>query len=200
MDTNKKVCTRQGCRKHYTEEGNLEGTCKYHDGKPIFHDLKKGWTCCNKIVYDWDEFQKIEGCKVGKHTDEKQKTDFFQSQTVATAQKGLDRSDAQPKSIVDYEKEQKKIEEEKKRKEEQKPKQVVTNNKGQYFCGNPGCVDKLYDPNAENKEGSCKHHLGQPVFHDRKKYWTCCKQEAYDWDDFMKLSPCAVGKHTPKYK
>ena len=38
------------------------------------------------------------------------------------------------------------------------------------------------------------------MFHDRKKFWTCCKAEAYDWDDFEKLPPCAVGKHEPKYK
>jgi hypothetical protein len=39
-----------------------------------------------------------------------------------------------------------------------------------------------------------------PIFHDRKKFWPCCSQEAYDWDDFLKLSPCVTGKHTPKYK
>ena len=39
------------------------------------------------------------------------------------------------------------------------------------------------------------YHLKQ-----RKKYWNCCKQEAYDWDDFMKIPPCCVGSHIPKYK
>ena len=79
MDT-KKVCKRQGCSKQYTDQENNETACKFHDGKPIFHNLKKGWTCCNITVYEWDEFQKIQGCKVGTHTCHTQETQFFKSQ------------------------------------------------------------------------------------------------------------------------
>lgn len=35
----------------------------------MFHDTKKGWTCCKQIVYDWDEFAKIPTCSVGQHQD-----------------------------------------------------------------------------------------------------------------------------------
>ena len=35
----------------------------------MFHDTKKGWTCCNTVVYDWDEFQKIPACSHGAHTE-----------------------------------------------------------------------------------------------------------------------------------
>lgn len=66
-----KKCRNKGCLKVYKEEDNREQACQYHDGKPIFHDLKKGWTCCNKIVYTWDEFQALVGCKIGKHSDQK---------------------------------------------------------------------------------------------------------------------------------
>ena len=63
MESEKKdeqlVCKRNGCRMKYCEEDNNDTICKHHPGKPMFHDLKKGWTCCNKIVYDWDEFEKI---------------------------------------------------------------------------------------------------------------------------------------------
>ncbi len=45
-----KKCTRKGCLKPYTEEENEEGSCVYHPGKPIFHDTKKGWDCCNKLA------------------------------------------------------------------------------------------------------------------------------------------------------
>ncbi len=51
-----------------------------------------------------------------------------------------------------------------------------------------------------DKDDNCESHSSTPVFHDRKKMWPCCKQEAYDWDDFQKLKPCIIGKHTPKYK
>jgi disease resistance protein len=198
----KKKCTRQGCLKQYTDAENHETACRYHDGKPIFHDIKKGWTCCNVIVYDWEEFMQIVGCKVAAHSSEAtNQTDFFKSSAVANAEKGLNNVNPEVKvrDIKAYEEEQRKIEEEKKKKEAEKPKEIIKTNDGKYYCGNPGCADKTFDP-ENNPEGACKHHTGNPVFHDRKKFWACCKQEAYDWDDFLKLPACAVGKHTPKYK
>jgi disease resistance protein len=202
----KKICTKQGCRKEYTDADNKENSCTYHDGKPIFHDIKKGWTCCNQIVYDWEEFMKIQGCKVGAHSNESVKeTDFFKSSTVSTAEKGINNisnfNQNQPvvKDIKAYEEEQKKLDDEKKKKEAEKPREIIKAGDGKYYCGNPGCETKTFDP-ENNPEGACKHHTGNPVFHDRKKFWTCCKQEAYDWDDFVKLPSCAVGQHTPKYK
>lgn len=62
-------CKRNGCKKAYNEAENNDEACKYHSGKPIFSDLKKGWTCCNKIVYDWDEFMKLPTCATGRHTN-----------------------------------------------------------------------------------------------------------------------------------
>lgn len=119
METTKK-CLRPGCGKTYNESENVEGVCVYHDGKPIFHDIKKGWTCCNQVVYDWDQFTQLKGCKVDKHSDVKPNTtDFFKSQTVNNAQKGIDSNSAsntttntttqpttQVKSIDEYEREQ----------------------------------------------------------------------------------------------
>ena len=61
-------CERHGCKKKFESEENGPTACNYHPGKPIFHDLKKGWTCCNVIVYDWDEFQKIPTCAVAEHS------------------------------------------------------------------------------------------------------------------------------------
>ena len=63
----KHKCTNKGCNKEYLPEENADTVCGHHPGQPIFHDLKKGWTCCNKIVYDWDEFQKLPTCAVGAH-------------------------------------------------------------------------------------------------------------------------------------
>lgn len=130
MDTSKLMCTRQGCRKEYIENENTETSCRYHDGKPIFHDLKKGWTCCGVVVYDWDEFTKIQGCKVASHCNNSanNQTEFFKSQTVNTAQKGIENSQVaqqQPKDIGEYERKQKQIEEEKKKKEMEKPKEII---------------------------------------------------------------------------
>ena len=84
-----KRCTRPGCGKKYKDPENTPTSCKYHNGKVIFHDTKKGWTCCNIVVYDFDEFQKIEGCCVAAHTNVKnEEADFFKSSTVSNAARG----------------------------------------------------------------------------------------------------------------
>ena len=64
-------------------------SCRFHSGKPIFHDLKKGWSCCNAAAYEWSEFEKLEGCCIGPHSDEKTETEFWQSSTVAHATNGI---------------------------------------------------------------------------------------------------------------
>merc|ERR1712032_1686128 len=147
-------CLNPGCGKKYKESENTDTSCHFHDGKPIFHDVKKGWTCCNKLVYDWDEFQKLIGCKDGRHSNVKKDTQFFKSSTVANAQKGIDNQPQpvqtmpQPvanKSIEDYQKEQKIKEEEKKKAEMAKPKVLVKDKDGKTFCSNPGCSKRVFD-------------------------------------------------------
>ena len=63
------------------------------------------------------------------------------------------------------------------------------------MCGNKGCTKKHFIDD-ENADDACNYHTGEPVFHDLKKYWSCCTTKVtYDWDDFMKLPTCAVGRH-----
>jgi disease resistance protein len=130
METKLK-CMRPGCGKDYTETENNDKACYFHPGKPIFHDIKKGWTCCNKIVYDWDEFTKLVGCEISNHTNVKQDAGFFKSSTVDNAQKGIERSEqaeqVKIKSIDEHEKEVKRLEEEKKKLEADKPKEILVN-------------------------------------------------------------------------
>ena len=60
---------------------------------------------------------------------------------------------------------------------------------GKFKCKNKGCQKTFTE--EENKEENCCHfHSGEPIFHDLKKYWSCCKQETWDWDSFMKLPTC----------
>ena len=89
-----------------------------------------------------------------------------------------------PRSIDAYNKEQKKLKEEKKEKEIKEKKLFYTKN-NKLRCINKGCNKEFLED--ENIENSCKYHTGQPIFHDLKKYWTCCKKETWDWDQFMKL-------------
>ena len=71
VDTAEKKCKRPGCNKMYTEANNDGTYCNFHSGQPIFHDLKKGWMCCNQVCYEWAEFEKMKGCCMGKHSDDK---------------------------------------------------------------------------------------------------------------------------------
>lgn len=201
-----KTCKRYGCRKKYTEAENIENCCKHHPGKPMFHDRVKGWNCCDKKAYDWDEFEKIEGCQTAKHTDVKEELKtgesmFVKSTTVQNANIALKKmpEPVKVRSIDDFNKEQaaKKIAAEKAAPviDESLKKPFVTKN-GKWRCVNKGCT-KEYDNETQSEE-ECKHHSGNPIFHDFKKSWGCCKATAYEFDQFMKLPTCQVGVHKPK--
>lgn len=79
-------CKNYGCNKFYKEEENTEDCCRHHVKPPFFHDTKKGWSCCShRSVYDWSEFESIEGCTVGKHSQVDPKLTFAPSPTVQAA-------------------------------------------------------------------------------------------------------------------
>ena len=100
---------RPGWNKKYKESENTSTSCQFHNGKPIFHDIKKGWDWWGKIVYDWDEFSKIEGCWVGKHSDEKTDMDFWKSKTVTHAENALIKEEARLKTAEDFNREQEEL-------------------------------------------------------------------------------------------
>lgn len=63
------MCRNNGCQQRFKVDENHEGACNHHEGKPVFHDRVKIWSCCpaNK-AYEWEEFMQIPGCKVGPHS------------------------------------------------------------------------------------------------------------------------------------
>ena len=78
---------------------------------------------------------------------------------------------------------------------------AMTRDGKRYICANPGCTKKNFLL-EENGPEACHCHTGDAIFHDLKKYWSCCThvKPAYDWDDFMKLPTCTVTEHKIKYK
>jgi len=62
------------------------------------------------------------------------------------------------------------------------------------ICRNVGCGERF----TENTNGDelCKFHPGPPIFHERKKGWACCNETRWDFDDFLKIPTCAVGRHS----
>ena len=68
---------------------------------------------------------------------------------------------------------------------------------GKFICANAGCAKRTF-LEEENGPDVCKYHTGTAVFHDLKKYWSCCNPNGdtgkgkmgMDWDEFMALDTC----------
>ena len=77
-DSNLVTCKRFGCQKKFDPAKNHDTACVYHESPPVFHETNKWWSCCPHIKgYDWDSFQAIKGCKVGRHSSVKQVKKFL---------------------------------------------------------------------------------------------------------------------------
>ncbi|CEM04625.1 unnamed protein product [Vitrella brassicaformis CCMP3155] len=195
-----KRCRRHGCHAEYREEENHDQACCYHPGWPVFHDLKKSWTCCNASSYDWDDFMKIPGCARGFHTTEKPQRPE-PPKPAARAPVAAAPSPQPVKDINEYNRQQAN---EKKQaaaanaaSAPDRPMKPMVTKSGRYKCCNGGC-NQEYEPD-ENHDTACRYHPGKPIFHDLKKYWSCCSNIVkYDWDEFMQIEPCAIGRHNPK--
>mmetsp|Transcript_38763 Transcript_38763/g.84344 ORF Transcript_38763/g.84344 Transcript_38763/m.84344 type:complete len:220 (-) Transcript_38763:185-844(-) len=61
------LCKNKACGLKFKEKDNHDTACTYHPGPPIFHERKKGWGCCDKHAYDFDEFLSIPPCTKGRH-------------------------------------------------------------------------------------------------------------------------------------
>jgi len=177
-------CKNLGCNKWFLEEANTNVACHYHKGAPVFHDLSKYWSCCDhKKALDWDEFQAIPACKVGRHNAEQMVQLFKPSEQVSApcvaaplTQEQIVASTAKPKPLPP---------------KEDKPGPIVD---GQANCRNQGCNTRFVV--AENKDGACSYHSGAPIFHDTDKYWSCCaSKKCWNWEEFMAVPGCAKGQH-----
>ena len=67
MKEGKYLCGNIGCNETFTELENNDTSCHHHIAKPIFKEGKKSWGCCKKEALNWEEFDKITPCKIGKH-------------------------------------------------------------------------------------------------------------------------------------
>mmetsp|Transcript_9135 Transcript_9135/g.26102 ORF Transcript_9135/g.26102 Transcript_9135/m.26102 type:complete len:306 (+) Transcript_9135:161-1078(+) len=99
------ACTHFGCKNRFPRGGPYP-ECRYHKMPPVFHETAKYWACCpDKKAYDWDEFQNIPGCEMGRCTDVKddgQTKAFFGGSDLREQANG----GSQLKSIDDFNKAQ----------------------------------------------------------------------------------------------
>ena len=195
-------CKNYGCRSKYQEQENHDKACRHHAAPPTFHDTKQGWSCCeSKMVYDWDDFEKIEPCQISRHSNASPKPPVDTASgdspaAVATpAPQKVADPPAAPKSIADFNKENPNavtsVSAVLNKKKSTKPKRTD----GKAKCKNFGC-NKEYFVDINN-EKSCCHHQSGPVFHDSGKYWSCCpEKKKYDFEEFLKIAGCVVSAHS----
>jgi len=194
-------CKNYGCHAYFVESENHDSACHYHSGQPIFHDVKKGWSCCTKRVYDWDEFEKIQGCSIGRHSTVDPKVSFAQSPTVALAEQAEKKygSESAPvlKSIDAFNKENPEAITAAKSAQimtEQAPRVSTRRSDGTATCKRKGCQKDFIV--IDNHPTACRYHRGEGVFHDTKKFWACCPNIVkYDFDSFLAIPGCCEGYH-----
>lgn len=62
-------------------------------------------------------------------------------------------------------------------------------------CCNGGCNQKYRE--EDNHDRACQYHCKPPVFWDGGKYWACCPdQKKWDWEDFICIPGCTIGRHS----
>lgn len=74
---------------------------------------------------------------------------------------------------------------------------------GVHFAVSPSLFDEQLEPLQplvlcgipSHKEG-VQEGTAEACGARQAKYWSCCPgKKCYDWDDFLKVPPCAVGPH-----
>ncbi|KAJ3385908.1 hypothetical protein HDU92_002805 [Lobulomyces angularis] len=210
----KVVCSNNGCGKPFSELENSITACQYHPGAPVFHEGSKGWSCCPKKVYDFDNFLKIAGCQVGKHHHDDKKPEFSAAPSNKVTGDKLEfkkhpilASNAKdtPPTVEVYGKVpvlQEKLKDatlQPHKPEINKIKESELNDKKDAVispgtkCKRPSC--KVEYVNEKSKEGDCVFHNGEAVFHEGSKGWSCCSRKVLEFEEFLKIEGCQKGLH-----
>ncbi|XP_022647802.1 cysteine and histidine-rich domain-containing protein 1-like isoform X1 [Varroa destructor] len=213
----KKLCYNKGCAQNFDENENKYDACRYHPGVPVFHDVYKGWSCCNKKTIDFTEFLNIKGCSVGPHSSVKPPETSKPKQNLH-----IDVPVAKGNAAGDCEREvrapttamprpsssEKMIKLPFKVSEGLKPLLEKLNETADLKkernievgqipfgtqCKNSGCKTTFMGDHTNNE--TCYYHEGAPVFHEGMKYWSCCQRKTSDFAAFLDQEGCSSGKH-----
>ena len=201
--TREKQCTNSGCGATYTDVTNRGDVCYFHPGRPVFHEGLKGWQCCTKRVVDFDEAMSLPGCTLGAHqsampaikvqamtnrpVDPKYLPKSIGANGVETFSLGgampapAGRNNAvvaptPPPAIIE---------------EPDDPMDAVI--AAGTKCRHHACNEIFVDDSSRTE--ACVYHPGLAVFHEGSKYWTCCKPRCAEFEEFLKIQGCKVGRH-----
>lgn len=185
-------CKNYGCNQYFSEAENHDEACVHHTAPPIFHDTMKCWSCCkDRKAYDFESFQLIAGCTVGRHSTEVKKVSIAPSPNSpaegapAPVLKSIaDFNTANPTAASAATSAVQTI----------TARKSTRNADGTARCQRKGC-QKVFNVD-ENMGNCCVYHKGQPIFHDAVKFWSCCpEKKCYDFDEFLAVPGCATGLH-----
>jgi hypothetical protein len=211
--TTKLRCYNKGCGKDYYEGENEDGACLYHSGVPVFNDLQKGWSCCQRRVVDFDDFLQIAGCTLGKHSSQKpkpaeapeakitEKVNLVSSEgdveiysTGTPIQKNASNPSSSSSSSTATKsstprptvpKQEEKLAEPEDDPADFQPTVGMS-------CKRKSC-NHIFD--GGNKDTECIYHSGEPIFHEGSKGWSCCSRKVLEFEEFLKIKGCKTGKH-----
>ncbi|RKO96958.1 hypothetical protein CXG81DRAFT_14093 [Caulochytrium protostelioides] len=209
-----RTCTRNGCGASYDPDDNGPTRCEHHPGAPVFHEGMKGWSCCSKRVVDFDAFLKIPGCAVSEHTDDRApdgidadgKAVYGSAVEASTSASGAVPSFADAKANTTStasatapsgQPAAKRPPAVLERAEWVDPPEALQALSPGASCRRPGC-DSTWSPDgsapASTTAAECRFHVGEPVFHEGSKSWSCCsKRKVLEFDEFLKIPGCASG-------
>ncbi|KAF8894476.1 hypothetical protein BD779DRAFT_1501314 [Infundibulicybe gibba] len=197
-------CTRRGCGQDFTKD---DGTrCVHHPGVPVFHEGLKSWSCCadvNKPVLDFDDFMKIQGCvQEDHHTSEAlpveapkptSTTNFRVAESNSggeTFSTSTGTSTPVVSGIIATPPPKQAIEEE--------DDLAAPVNPG-VQCRRNGCgirfVSDEVSRQGEGEGAVCIYHPSPPIFREGSKGYLCCKRRVLEFDEFLKIRGCRVGRH-----
>eukprot|EP01126_Amoeba_proteus_P030238 TRINITY_DN2995_c0_g1_i6.p1 TRINITY_DN2995_c0_g1~~TRINITY_DN2995_c0_g1_i6.p1 ORF type:complete len:323 (-),score=62.28 TRINITY_DN2995_c0_g1_i6:492-1460(-) len=63
-------------------------------------------------------------------------------------------------------------------------------------CGRNGCGKQFRE--SENHDTACSFHPEEAIFHEGLKGWRCCSKRVTDFEDFLEITGCVVGRHLPE--
>ncbi|KAI7870598.1 HSP20-like chaperone [Spinellus fusiger] len=196
-------CTHKGCGKEFSEKENLENSCQFHPGAPVFHEGLKGWSCCQKRVIDFDEFMTMAGCSYGQHSTEQEKVDATEPTATSVTASQVTEAGVEvygqpvcppPPSVKAP---AVKTPSETVIEVEAEDDETLAVPEGKVCLRK--CCNATYKGDAvsrgEGAEAVCHYHPGAPIFHEGSKGWSCCSRKVLDFDAFLMIKGCKQGKH-----
>ncbi|XP_055377534.1 cysteine and histidine-rich domain-containing protein morgana [Condylostylus longicornis] len=201
-------CYNRGCGKKFNADENTDESCCHHPGEPFFHDVYKGWLCCNKKTIDFTEFLNIKGCTLSKHSNIKPPEPVKEEKNIEIVTEVPKVERLPIKSTMErppFNETLTKVHPVvlpalkeaidsliPKLKESSLSNRVETDIKIGTSCKRSGCT-AVYS--TETIDSECQYHSGYPVFHEGMKYWTCCQKKTSDFTAFMNQKGCSYSKH-----